>query len=234
MTLPLTEDEDHPRRASDIMRALAGPKIETAKDGAEEGGAEGSGETEQPAGEAAADRISIGTLVDALSDRAFGILMLILALPCCLPFLYGVPQVVSVPMMFIAAQLAVGRRTLWLPGSLRRRTISRASFQDIERRARPYLRRLERMAKPSLTALTARGFEWFWGLVMLICSISIALPFPLTNTTPGIGVAIMAIGFIEKDGRLILLGAVIGLAWVAMLILLGDQLISLLKSLLGL
>ena len=61
------------------------------------------------------DRISIGTLIDTLEDRAFGLLLLIFALPCCLPFLYGVPQIVALPMLFIAGQVAIGRHRPWLP-----------------------------------------------------------------------------------------------------------------------
>ncbi len=164
------------------------------------------------------ERVSVGELVDGLKDRAFGMLMLVLALPCCLPFLYGIPQVVSVPMIFVAAQIVMGRHTLWLPEKVRARSFSRDSFRDMAARAKRYVGWAEALARPRLRWLTRGPFERFFGLLMLIFSLSIAVPLPMTNTTPGIAVAIMSVAFMEEDGLLMVAGAVLGVLWVSFLI----------------
>lgn len=165
-----------------------------------------------------AERITIGQLIDALQDRAFGFLLLILALPCSIPFLYGVPQVVSLPLIFVAAQIILGRHTLWLPQTLKKRSFSTSTFRDMTARAAPYVRWFEVLSRPRLVWLTRGTIEQLLGLFILIFSISIAIPLPLTNTVPGFAVAIMALGFIERDGLLIIAGTIIGSAWIILLV----------------
>ena len=61
---------------------------------------------------------ALGDVVDRLDERAFGFLLLLLALPCCLPFVYGLPQIVALPMLALAGQMAAGKRHPWLPKKL--------------------------------------------------------------------------------------------------------------------
>lgn len=170
--------------------------------------------------------MTVGELLDALSDRAFGVLLLVLAIPVCIPFLYGVPQVLSFPMFLIAFQMVLGRHTLWMPDRLRRRAFARADFETMARRAKRYLGWGEALARPRLTFLTGNGPERIFGLFVVIFCISILTPLPLTNTTPGIAVAIMAIGMIERDGLLVLLGTVLGTFWVSMLVFFASTLLA--------
>ena len=64
--------------------------------------------------------ITLGELSDLMEERAFGLLLLVLALPCCLPFVYLLPQLVALPMLVLAAQMASGRKAPWLPETLRK------------------------------------------------------------------------------------------------------------------
>lgn len=180
------------------------------------------------------DEMSIGTLVDRLSSRGFGIVQLVLALPVCIPFLYGIPQAVSVPMMFVALQIAAGREALWLPDKARARTFSKDSLLTLADRSAKYVGWFERVARPSLTWATHGVAEQVFGAFMTVFCASILVPLPATNTVPGIGIAIMSIGFLERDGRLVLLGTLIGMLWVSLLlyfgITLGVEGLELLKS----
>ncbi len=180
-----------------------------------------------------AERITVGDLVDALQDRAFGILLLILALPCAIPFLYGVPQAMSLPLMFVAAQIILGRHKPWLPQVLKRRSFSTKAFRDMTARAAPYVRWFEVLSRPRLVWLSRGAVERLFGLFILVFSISIAIPLPLTNTVPGIAVAIMALGFIERDGLLILAGTVLGTAWVTFLVSLAGGIWTLFEKAMG-
>lgn len=174
--------------------------------------------------------VPLGALVDALAERAFGLVLLVLALPCAIPFLYGVPQIVSLPMVFVAAQLAAGRHTLWLPGALRRRTLKRASLLDMLARARPWLRRFERVSRPRLIGLTTRPAEQVLGLLLMLFSLTILVPLPATNTVPGIAVAIVSLGFIERDGAMALVGTVLGIVWTFVLLSLAGGLVALISA----
>ncbi len=177
--------------------------------------------------------LSIGEIVDGLSDRGFGIVQLILSLPVCIPFLYGIPQAVAVPMIFVALQIVAGRHTLWLPEKARARRISKEGLTQLATKSEKYVGWFERIAKPSLVALTSGPAERIFGVFMVIFCASILIPLPMTNTVPGIGIGIMSIGFLERDGRLVLLGTIIGGTWVTFLALAGSGLISYVTSLIS-
>jgi hypothetical protein len=66
-----------PRGALAKIEAILKPHLTPQTQSAENGGAEASKAT-----------ISLGALSDLMEERAFGLLLLVLALPCCLPFVY--------------------------------------------------------------------------------------------------------------------------------------------------
>jgi hypothetical protein len=179
---------------------------------------------------AAAPTATLGDVVDKLDERAFGFLLLLLALPCCLPFVYVLPQIVALPMLALAGQMAVGGRHPWLPKKLNARRFSIPDFDTVLTRAEKYGGWIERIATPRLRPVTSRQAHRIIGGLLLIPIMSILLPFPLTNSVPGIGVAIAALGLIERDGVLVIAGLLIGFIWIFLLIFLGAETLQLLKA----
>ena len=179
------------------------------------------------------ESITIGELVDQLSDRGFGLVQLILALPTCIPLLWGIPQVVALPMLFIALQIAAGRHALWLPQKVRARRIEKPAMINLAERAKKYVGWFEALARPRLTFLTRGVPERIFGLLMAIFCSSILVPLPGTNTVPGVGVAIQSIGFLERDGLLVILGTVIGAIWVSLLVLVGVEVADFIRQVLS-
>lgn len=176
------------------------------------------------------ERLTIGQLVDALQDRAFGILLLILALPCAVPFIYGIPQIVSVPLIFVSAQIVIGRHEPYFPENIRRRSFSADAFRNMVEKSTRYIKWLEIFSRPRMVWLTKGNTERFLGVFLVIFSASIAIPLPLTNTVPGIAVGIVALGLIERDGLMILAGTILGTGWVIFLITLAGGIWTLLQQ----
>ena len=160
-----------------------------------------------------------------MEERSFGLLLLVLALPCCLPFVYILPQLVALPMVVLAAQMASGRRAPWLPETLRKRHLPVAALLDVVKRAKRYGGWLERFAHPRLPAFTGDRASRIIGALLIVPCLSILVPLPLTNTVPGIGVALTAIGLIERDAVFVVFGLLIALTWVAILVIGGPALI---------
>ncbi|MHA7871934.1 MAG: exopolysaccharide biosynthesis protein [Hyphococcus sp.] len=175
----------------------------------------------------------LGDLIDRLDERAFGLMLLLLALPCCLPFVYLLPQIVALPMLALAGQMAAGRHHPWLPEKLHEREFSVSAFQSVIARSEKYLGWVERFARPRLAPVTGRRGAQLVGLLLLVPTASILTPLPSTNTIPGIGVAIAALGLIERDGLLVILGLVIGFMWVALLVFLGAEAVDAIKGFLS-
>lgn len=178
--------------------------------------------------------VTLDWIMAQLHERAFGFFLLVLALPCCIPFLYGVPQIVSLPLMFVSAQIVVGRKAPWLPPKLGARTVSSESLHGLAERAGPWLRRIEAVSRPRLSVLTRPPLDRIMGLALVLFSASILVPLPLTNTVPGIAVVIAAMGLIQRDGILVIGGVLIGTAWIGSLIFTGASIISLITGWLGL
>jgi hypothetical protein len=50
---------------------------------------------------------------------------------------------------------------------------------------------------------------------------------------PGIAVVIVAMGLLQRDGVLVILGGLLGTAWIASLVFAGASLVSLIRAWLG-
>lgn len=187
----------------------------------------------QLAQDARGGTVSLDWILEQLHERAFGLFLLVLALPCCIPFLYGVPQVVALPLMFVSAQIVMGRKAPWLPKRLGARTVSGESLQGLADRSGPWLRRIEAVSHPRLVRLTRPPLDRVVGLALVLFSTSILVPLPLTNTVPGFAVVIVAMGLLQRDGILVLGGAFLGTAWIASLVFTGATLISLIRGVVG-
>ena len=180
------------------------------------------------------ESVSLNWILERLHERAFGLFLLILALPCCIPFLYGIPQIVSLPLMFVSAQIMIGRRVPWLPGKLGARTVSAEGLRGLSERAGPWLRRIEAISRPRLGFLTRPPTDRLLGAALVLFSASILVPLPGTNTVPGFAVVVVAMGLLQRDGLLVILGSVLGTAWIGTLVFAGATLASVIKAWIGL
>lgn len=177
--------------------------------------------------------VTLDWIMGQLHERAFGLFLLVLALPCCIPFLYGIPQIVALPLMFVSAQILMGRETPWLPERLAARTVSAEGLQNLARRAGPWLRRIEAFSRPRQAQLTRAPLDRIVGLALVLFSASILVPLPGTNTVPGFAVVLVSMGLLQRDGILVILGMLLGTAWIASLIFAGATLVSLIKGWMG-
>lgn len=192
-----------------------------------------SQQLDQLAKDAPSDTVTLDWVMTRLHERAFGVFLLILALPCCIPFLYGIPQVVALPLMFVSTQILLGRTSPWLPTKLGARTISKDGLQSLADRAGPWLRKTEGVSHPRIAALSRPPLDRLIGLALVVFSASILVPLPGTNSVPGVAVVIIAMGLLQRDGLLILLGMVTGTVWIGTLIFAGATLFGLLRGWFG-
>ena len=179
------------------------------------------------------DGLTLREIMDQLDQSAFGALLIVFAIPVSIPFLYGVPQLVSVPMIALAAQMVMGRHEPWLPEKLGGRRMSKAGLTQISTGGRKWFGWLEKLARPRLQFLASKPAERIIGLLLCVFCASIMLPLPLTNTVPGIAVAIVGFGLLARDGLVIIPGLLLGSGWVAGLIIFGEALTRIIRDFLG-
>ncbi len=153
------------------------------------------------------DGLTIGHIRDRMDERAFGLMILILAIPCLVPALYGVPQIVGVPILLLAGQMLVGRREPWLPETLLKRTVSKAMLDRMADFATRRMGWLERLSKPRLTIFTTGLAERLAALFMILATVTIVLPnglFVAAGASVAVGwvtaIAVVAAGFFLGAG----------------------------------
>jgi hypothetical protein len=161
------------------------------------------------------EKTSVGALIDQLDSRAHGMLLLVLALPMCIPNVPGISTIFGMLMMLPALQLVLGSRRLWVPQRVRRWEIECAPLRRTLRAAIPPLTRVEYLIKPRWSRLTRFPVTILIGLQTLLMAIILILPIPFANWPPGMTVAITSLALLQRDGVLMLLTIPAAIASVA-------------------
>jgi hypothetical protein len=158
------------------------------------------------------DTITIGEIIEAFGERAFGFVLILFSLPNCVPAPPGLAGIVGTPVLIFGLQMMLGHRRPWLPGFVLRRSVQVATFRRLIDAAEPKLRRLEAFCKPRLVGLFGPLGDRFVGLFAFLAAVSVLIPFPGTNFPPSIALVIASIAIMEEDGYLLIGAYLIGLA----------------------
>jgi hypothetical protein len=156
------------------------------------------------------ETVSVGDIVERMGARSFAPLLLVPALVMVSPIssIPGTPTLSATIIALIAAQMLIGRRTLWLPRLVRERRVSRVRME----RAVAFLRRpvgwIEPRMRPRLVFLAdGRGTY----LALLVClGITLVMPMmeflPLLASVAAVAISLIAAGLLARDGVLVLAG----------------------------
>lgn len=159
---------------------------------------------------AAGGPVSVGELMEEFGEASFATALLVPALIVVSPLsgIFFLPTVMGLTMALIAAQMLVGRRTLWLPPVLLARTLNGARLQ----RAAIWLERpaawLDRQTRQRLTLF----FVWPVRIVPELGCVTAGLmmPFlelvPLSSSILGGAITLFAVSFLSRDGLFVVLG----------------------------
>lgn len=176
------------------------------------------------------ERIAIADILTAFGDRAFGALMLVFAAPNVLPTPPGTSSVLGAPLLFITAQLMIGRSVLWLPRLITSRSIARADFARLVDRMVPWLAKAERLLRPRFSLLIGPVADRLIGAACLLLAIILFLPIPFGNMAPALAIAAFAIGLVERDGIAVSVGWAATAGAVGILVALSAALLAALRA----
>ena len=157
------------------------------------------------------DRLTVAEIVAVLRDRAFALLVVLLGLPNCLPMPPPIPLVCGLLLALVAAQLAAGRATPWLPRALLGRSIKREDVARAVTRALPMMQRLERFSRPRMGFLASPLALRLTGFLLVAFALALLVAAPVVGQIPlGIATCLVGLGLVERDGILVVAGAVVG------------------------
>ena len=173
---------------------------------------------------------TVEKIVNSIGSTSFGTSLMVFALPEVLPIpIPGISAIVVLPTGVVSAQMAAGHRQITLPKFILERSVPRKALAAAIHAILPALKRAESVTKPRWEWATSPAAQRLLGVFIFVLAAAIAVPIPGFNMPQAIAIFIIGLGLVEKDGKLVCLGVVVG---ILSLILLGAVLFGL-SSLLG-
>lgn len=156
------------------------------------------------------ERVSVALLLEAMSARAFGAMLLIFALPNTIPNIPGTSAILAIPLLYLSGQMLTGRPP-HLPQAIAGRSVAREDFTRVVARLTPALARAERLLRPRLNAMVSPMAQRLIGALCMILSIVLILPVPFGNMLPAFALSVIALGLLERDGLWVLSGVIVAI-----------------------
>lgn len=160
------------------------------------------------------DQVSIGTIMAHLGPRSFGPFLLLIGVITAAPVIGdipGIPTLMGLLLLLIAAQLLIDRDHFWLPAWLLARSVARDKVERTLAWVQRPARGIDRLLRPRMTMLvTGAGAK----AVALVCAvIAVAMPpmelIPFSANAAGLALTAFGLGLIARDGLMVLLAFVV-------------------------
>ncbi len=156
--------------------------------------------------------VSVNEVLGAFDDRSSAVLITMLGLVAALPVIGGIPGMsmfVSVLLIVVLAQSAIGGGGIRLPGRLGRYEISQDSFRGGIEKGRKFTDRVDRVLSRRLTFLTGSTAARL-AMKIAVGILAVAM-FPLEVvpwgvTAPAVGIVAFGLAMIARDGLFALIG----------------------------
>ena len=175
-------------------------------------------------------RITLTVLLAPLGERAFGVLLVLLAIPNFVPLAVGIGGVMGAAVMLLGIQMAFGATRPWLPAWAGRRQLDRSRLLRLLQRIEPVTARIERSCRHRLPATTRKPLSLVSGVMLVLLGLMLALPLPFTNYFFGALLLVFAFALIERDGALLVAAWALTLASAGVIAALGEIVFLLLRD----
>jgi hypothetical protein len=163
------------------------------------------------------DTLTVRELLAALGDRAYALLIVLFGLPNCLPMPPPIPLICGVLLVAVSLQLLAGRPVPWLPGFILDRRIRVSLLDSAMRRAMPWLARIESVCRPRMAVFQQRFALRLVGVPLLAMALGLLVAAPFIGQIPiGLGVCLIGLGMVERDGVVLLIGFAVGALGIAL------------------
>jgi hypothetical protein len=157
------------------------------------------------------DKITLGEVSEMLKGQGFGPMMLLPALVIILPTgaVPGVQPLCSLLIIFICAQILVGRSHPWLPKRLKKYSLPRKRCEAMLKKMRPFTRKVDGFVHKRLEFLTRNGTM---PMLVALASLPLALAIlflgliPMLPAVLALPIALFALGLSVQDGLILVLG----------------------------
>jgi hypothetical protein len=170
------------------------------------------------------DKLSLATLLDEFNERAFGVFLLLGILPSFFPIPAGQGAVSGFITSLIGLQFLMRLQHPWLPNFISKHGFQRSRIISFHKRFDKWLHRLDKITTPRSEWIFSHGAAHaFTGLLLLVLGLILSLPLPGTNIPFGVILLFFCIALIERDGRFMLIGWILGIIEIITLVFFSQQ-----------
>lgn len=160
-------------------------------------------------------QVSIKQMLVVLNNRGFGALLLI---PCIIELLPtgaipGVPTICATLIILLSLQILLGKRHPWVPKKIQNRTFEYKKLKSGLNKSRPYIKWIDRQTRARWKFLASHSAERLASLSIITLALTI-YPLelvPFASSIPSFIIALYAIGFLTKDGLLLMITWILAL-----------------------
>lgn len=155
------------------------------------------------------DTVSLRDLMTAIGEQGLLLLCALATLPFLIPVsIPGVSTVFGAAIILLAVAVTTNRLP-WLPQRILDRKLDAERLRPALRKGVNIVTRIDKWVRPRALALTSGHMTRFNGLVLIFAGALLMAPFgliPFSNTAPAVGILLLTIGMIQRDGVFVLLG----------------------------
>ena len=179
---------------------------------------------------------TLGGMGGLFGEKSFAVTIMLLMIVPAIPLpTGGVTHVFEAITVLLAAQMVLGRRTIWLPERWHKRELG----DTVTGKAIPFIvrwvQRVERISRPRCAWLF--GQRWMLrllGLLLMAFAIGAAFapPFSGLDTFPAMGAVVVSLAIILEDVIVLAIGTVIGAGGIVLIFTIGTALVHLIQNLL--
>lgn len=173
---------------------------------------------------------TLETLLKVFKEKSFAIIFFLMLALAALPLpTGGLTHLTELVAMLVCLQLIVGRKSVWLPKSWKKRDISSIVQGKAAAKLVAFIAWFEKYSRQRLGWLLNKQITLsLLGIFILTYTVAAfsAPPFSGLDTLPAMGVVIISLGIILEDFFVSLLGIVVGAVGVGLILAAGAAIYS--------
>ena len=155
--------------------------------------------------------IALGTVLELVGDKGFGVFLVVLSGPSALPVpAPGYSTPFGILLICLGMQMLLGRNIPWLPRWSQKISLSVDVVNKMVDFIAACLKWVEFFINPRLSWIGSRYGRPLMGILVIIMAFLMIIPIPLTNTFPAFVIFLIGLGLSEDDGLFAVFACLVG------------------------
>lgn len=155
------------------------------------------------------ETVTLRQLMASMGEQGLLLLCALATLPFLIPIsIPGVSTVFGAAIVLLSVSITLNR-VPWIPEKILDRELDAKKLVPALRKGVRIVSRIDAWLRPRALGMTAKHMTVINGCVLVFGGVLLMAPFgliPFSNTAPAVGILLLAIGMIQRDGLFVILG----------------------------